>query len=98
MLFYPHKVLSRQFLTPKMDKKYKQLDYNQRQRSADLFANNLCHRHDELAYLLGGPLTKDNFTRIHNMFQDNGQLTFKENVSCYRDIKKHVIHEICSVM
>ena len=81
MLFYPHKVLSRQFLTPKMDKKYKQLDYDQRQKSADSLANNLADRHDELAYLLGGPLTKDNFTKIHNLFQDNGRLTFKENVS-----------------
>ena len=80
MLFYPHKVLSRQFLTPKMDKKYKQLDYDQRQKSADSLANNLSDRHDELAYLLGGPLIKDNFTKIHSMLE-NGQLTFKENVS-----------------
>ena len=81
MLFYPQKVLSRQFLTPKMDKKYKILDYDQRQKSADLLANKLCHRHDKLAYLLGGTLTTDTFTNIHNMFQDNGQFTFQENVS-----------------
>jgi len=81
MLFFPHKVLSRQFLTPKMEKKYKQLDYELRQKSVNLFANNLCHHHDELAYLLSGPLTADNFTNIHNMLQSSKQLTFKENVS-----------------
>ena len=85
MLFYPNKVLSRQFLTPKMDKKYKQLEYDQRQKSANLFANKLCHRHDELAYLLGGSLTKDIFAKIHNIFQDNGRLTFMENVSILYD-------------
>ena len=81
MLLYPHKVLSRQFLTPKMDKKYKALDYDQRLKSASVFANKLCHHNDELIYLLGGTLTTDTFMSIHNMFQDNGQFKFQENVS-----------------
>ena len=81
MLFYPHKVLSRQFLTPQMDKKYKQLDYDLRQKSANLLADKLCHRHDGLASLLSGSLTKDNFTNIHNMFQNTKELTFMEHVS-----------------
>lgn len=81
ILFYPHKVLSRQFLTPKMANKYKQLDYELRQKSANLFTNRLCHHHDELAYLLSGPFNTDNFTSIYSVIQKSQQLSFKENVS-----------------
>lgn len=64
-----------------MQKKYKQWDYDLRQKSAISLADKLCHQRDELAYLLSGPLTRDNFTSIHNVLQNNKNLTFMENVS-----------------
>ena len=92
ILLYPHKVLSRQFLTPQMDKKYRQLDYDLRQKSANLLADRLCHRHDELASLLSGSLTKDNFTSMHNMFQNTKELTFMEHVSSIYILRMHLRH------
>ena len=75
-----------------MDKKYRQLDYDLRQKSANLLADRLCHRHDELASLLSGSLTKDNFTNIHNVFQNTKELTFMEHVSSIYSPRTYLKH------
>jgi len=62
---------------------YKERDYKARQSSARQFVSKMVSQNPRLSSLLGGPLTSDNLTSIHNVLKSKQSLTWNENVSSY---------------
>jgi len=62
---------------------YKERDYKARQSSARQLVSKMVSQNPQLSSLLGGPLTSDNLTSIHNVLKSKQSLTWNENVSSY---------------